>query len=140
MYEAMENKTSPQEQQENIELAPIDRDTEKMIALLDGGSMIAMLCGSEILYAFVGEGQYQCYIHPIGSSEGRCKAFPMEEQTRTMLKNLAENVDQLFEIAYHACMDPMGVMYAAETAIHNFLTFLGRAPEQAGETAADAES
>lgn len=49
----MENKTSPQEQQENIELAPIDRDTEKMIALLDGGSMIAMLCGSEILYAFV---------------------------------------------------------------------------------------
>lgn len=71
---------------------------------------------------------FQTFIHPIGSEEGRHKAWEMNERNRAMLKNLDSTADQLFEIKFGKEMDFMGVMVGAEQGIVNFLHTLGQYP------------
>ena len=73
---------------------------------------------------------YRCFIHPLGAEEGRQKAFPMDEEHRAVIKNLANLADQLFEIQFGPDMHPMGVMVAAEQGIIEFLDLIGQLPAE----------
>lgn len=114
-------------QKEKISIGPLEKNGEKLIAALEKGNMVAILSGMEIMYTLL-RGDYLCYIHPIGSEEGRAKRFPRDTQHRAVVKNLAELADQLFEVEYEKHMDVMSVMATAETAILNFLDSIGQLP------------
>ena len=117
-----------QEQEDRVSLAPLAKDGEKLMACLEAGHMAGILSKSEVLYAFIHQGMYRCFIHPLGAEEGRQKAFPMDEAHRAVIKNLADLADQLFEIRYGPDMHPMGVMVAAEQGIIEFLDMIGQLP------------
>lgn len=89
--------------------------------------MIGLLSKSEVLYVYQNP-NYQCYIHPLAAEEGRCKSFERNEQTRAMIKNLAELADQIFDITFGEDMNYMGVMVAAEQGIIEFLDMTGNLP------------
>lgn len=112
-----------------IRLEPLKKDGEKLMEALGEGHMVAVLSKGEILYAFEDRG-YECYIHPIGSEEGRCKRFEKTEQTRAVIKNLANLADQLFEVTYEKHMHHLGVMASAEQGIVEFLDAIGQMPAE----------
>ena len=114
---------------DQISIAPLAKDGEKLMEALGKGHMVAILSKMEILYAFENK-NYDCYIHPIGSEEGRCKRFEKTEQNRAVIKNLANLADQLFEITYEKHMHQMGVMASAEQGIVEFLDAIGQSPAQ----------
>ena len=116
------------EQQDKVSLAPLAKDGDKLMACLEAGHMAGILSKNEVLYAFIYQGMYRCFIHPLGAEEGRQKAFPMDEAHRAVIKNLAGLADQLFEIQYGPDMHPMGVMVAAEQGIIEFLDMIGQLP------------
>lgn len=115
--------------EERIRLAPLKKDGEKLMEALEQGHMVAILSKGEILYAFAGR-NYECYIHPIGSEEGRCKRFEKTEQNRAVIKNLANLADQLFEVTYEKHMHHLGVMASAEQGIVEFLDSIGQMPAE----------
>lgn len=112
----------------DIQLGPLAKDGEKLIAALEKGNMVAILSKSEVMYTFLRQGAYQCYIHPLDAPEGRCRSFPRDTEHRAVIKNLANLADQLFEVEFQKGMDPMGVMVAAERGIISFLDMIGQLP------------
>ncbi len=127
----MPERTKPQDAHKNdVELGPLGKDGDKLIASIRGGNMVAILSGTEILYTFLYRGQYQCFIHPLDAPDGRHKAFEVNERNTAMIKNLHAAADQLFEIRFGADMDFMGVMVAAEQGIIRFLDTLGTLPAE----------
>lgn len=130
----MADQTQPdkagQEREDKVSLAPLAKDGEKLMACLEAGYMAGILSKNEVLYAFIHQGMYRCFIHPLGAEEGRQKAFPMDEEHRAVIKNLAGLADQLFEIRYGPGMHPMGVMVAAEQGIIEFLDMIGQLPAE----------
>ena len=124
----MEEKNTAKAREEKVEIGPLGKDGEKMMKSIEDGNMIAVLSGNEIMYTFIYRKMYQCFIHPIGSDEGRHKAWSINERNRAMLKNLDSAADQLFEIKFGKEMDFMGVMVSAEQGIVNFLHSLGQYP------------
>ena len=123
----MEKSASHKEPQENISIGPLEKDGEKLIAALEKGHMVAILSQAEIMYTLL-RGDYLCYIHPIGSEEGRAKRLPRTKECRAVVKNLADLADQLFDVEFDKNMDTMGVMVAAENAIVAFLDSIGQLP------------
>lgn len=126
----MDENKMRKEREEKIEIGPLGKDGEKMMKSVEAGNMIAVLSGNEIMYTFIYRNMYQTFIHPIGSEEGRHKAWEINERNRAMLKNLDSAADQLFEIKFGKEMDFMGVMVGAEQGIVNFLNTLGQLPGQ----------
>ena len=126
----MSEETIREEGHENdVSLGPLAKDGEKLLQSLEAGHMVGILSKGEVMYTFIHQGLYRCFIHPLGAEEGRQKAFPMDEQHRAVIKNLANLADQLFEIQYHQGMHPMGVMFAAEQGIVEFLDMIGQLPQ-----------
>lgn len=125
-----ETTKRPDEHKNDVELGPLGKDGDKLIASIRGGNMVAILSGTEIMYTFLYRGQYQCFIHPLDAPEGRHKAFDVDERNTAMIKNLHAAADQLFEIKFGADMDFMGVMVAAEQGIIRFLDTLGTLPAE----------
>lgn len=112
---------------DQISIGPLAKDGDKLLASLEKGNMVAILSGMEIMYTLL-RGDYLCYIHPIGTEEGRAKRLPQNEQCRAVVKNLANLADQLFEVEFDRSMDVMGVMQAAENGIVAFLDSIGQLP------------
>lgn len=121
-----ENHTG-EKRKNQIEIAPLAKDGEKLMEALGSGHMVAILSKGEILYAFEDK-EYLCYIHPIGSEEGRCKRFTKTEPNRAVIKNLANLADQLFDVTYEKHMHHLGVMASAEQGIVEFLDAIGQMP------------
>jgi hypothetical protein len=120
-------KQEPEQEQNSISIGPLAKDGEKLIAALEKGHMVAILSKAEIMYTLL-DGDYLCYIHPIGAEEGRAKRLPRTEECRAVVKNLANLADQLFEVEFTPDMDVMGVMQAAENGIVEFLDSIGQLP------------
>jgi len=114
--------------EEKVEIGPLEKNGDKVIASIDAGNMIAILSGSEVMYVFVNRNEYQCLIHPLDAEEGRHRSFSRNDRNRAMLKNLDSAADQIFEIKFGPQMDFMGVMVAAERGIINFLDSIGQLP------------
>lgn len=123
----MREDPKAKEKRNQIQISPLKKDGEALIGALEQGHMVAVLSKGEILYVFL-EKQFLCYIHPIGSEEGRRKRLPTTEQSRAVIKNLAELADQLFEVEYEAHMHNLGVMASAEQGIVEFLDAIGQMP------------
>ena len=112
----------------DVRIGPLEKKGEKMMRSIEAGKMVGVLSGNEVMYTFIYRNMYECFIHPLAADEGRHKAFEMNEQHRAMIKSLADNCDQLFEIEFGPEMDFMGVMVAAEQGIINFLDSIGQLP------------
>lgn len=127
----MDNSASSRmdDSQEHISIGPLEKDGEKLISALEKGQMVAILSQAEIMYTLL-RGDYLCYIHPIGSEEGRAKRLPRTKECRAVIKNLADLADQLFQVEFDESMDVMGVMVAAENAIVAFLDSIGQLPAE----------
>jgi hypothetical protein len=123
----LKQEQEPKQEQNSISIGPLAKDGEKLIAALEKGRMVAILSKAEIMYTLL-DGDYLCYIHPIGAEEGRAKRLPRTEECRAVVKNLANLADQLFEVEFHPGMDVMGVMQAAENGIVEFLDSIGQLP------------
>ena len=120
-----------QRRQEKIEIAPMtEKDGEKMMKSVEAGNMAAIVSGMEVMYTFIYRRQFQCFIHPFDSEEGRRKSFDVNSRNRAMLKNLDSAADHIFEIKFKKDMDLMGVMVAAEKAIISFLDVTGQLPAE----------
>ncbi|MCD8144488.1 MAG: hypothetical protein LUD79_03980 [Oscillospiraceae bacterium] len=114
----------------DIRLRLLKKDKDKLMLALNSAKMVGILSKMEIMYVFLFRDQYQCFIHPLDAEEGRHKAWPVNEATTAMIKNLTELADQLFEITPKANMDPMGVMVAAERGIIAYLDTTGQLPAE----------
>lgn len=112
----------------DVMIGALEKDGEQMMKLIEEGGMVAILSGMEIMYVFIYNGQYQCFIHEFDAEDGRHKAWEMNERNRAMLKNLPSAADQLFEIKGQPNMHYMGVMIAAERGIIDFLDYIGALP------------
>ena len=113
---------------DEVELSALDKDGEKLLKSIEEGNMGAIVSGLEIMYVFIYRNQYQCFIHPIDSEDGRFRAFDINARNRAMLKNLDAPADQLFEIRFGPDMDFLGVMEAAEMGIVRFMDYIGLLP------------
>lgn len=114
----------------DVMIGALEKDGENMMKIIEEGGMVAILSGMEIMYVFVYNGQYQCFIHKFDAPDGRHKAWEMDERNRAMLKNLPSAADQLFEIKGQPNMHYMGVMVAAERGIIDFLDYIGALPAE----------
>jgi len=101
-----------------------------MMQSVEAGNMAAILSGNEVMYTFIYRNQFQCFIHPFDSEDGRRKSWDINARNRAMLKNLDSTADQIFEIKFKKNMDIMGVMVAAEKAIIRFLDVTGQLPAE----------
>lgn len=130
----------PESGHENdVRIGPLEKKGEKMMRSIEGGKMVGVLSKNEVMYTFIHNNQYQCFIHPLDAPEGRHKAWEITEQNRAVIKNLANLADQLFEIEFAPDMDFMGVMVAAERGIINFLDMVGKLPVDDHDFMAGAE-
>lgn len=128
--EANERSRDTERSHDNdVQLSPLEKDGEKLIAALEEGHMVAILSQLEILYVILDSG-YRCYIHPIGAEEGRAKRLPRTGECRAVVKNLANLADQIFVAKFKKGMDIMGVMEAAENGIVAFLDATGQLPAE----------
>ena len=135
MEEEKKNRNSRQRdrsggRRNDVELAPMKKDGDKLMEALESGKMVAVLSGLEIMYVFILRSQYQCFIHKMDAEEGRRKAWVMSERNTAMLKNLAPVCDALFEIGMKPDMNLMGVMVAAEKGIIAYLDMTGQLPAE----------
>jgi hypothetical protein len=92
--------------------------------------MVAVLSKLEIMYVFIFNNEYQCFIHKMDAEEGRRKSWKIDERNTAMIKNLTSVADQLFEITPRPDMHPMGVMVAAEKGIIAYLDMTGQLPAE----------
>lgn len=114
----------------DVMIGALEKDGEKMMQVIENGGMVAIVSGMEIMYTFVYNNQYQCFIHKFDAPDGRRKGWEINERNRAMLKNLDSAADQLFEITFQPDMNLMGVMVAAERGIINFMDYLGILPAE----------
>ena len=114
----------------DVRIGALEKDGEQMLKVMRDGGMVAVLSGMEVMYTFIRNNQYQCFIHKFDAEEGRFKSWAMDERNTAMLKHLPNAADQLFEIIYQPGMDYMGVMVAAERGIINFLDYIGALPAE----------
>lgn len=119
-----------QEHKNDVMIGALEKDGEKMMQIIENGGMVAIVSGMEVMYTFVYNNQYQCFIHKFDAPDGRRKGWEMNERNRAMLKNLDSAADQLFEITFQPDMNLMGVMVAAERGIINFMDYLGILPAE----------
>ncbi len=120
----------PSDHENDVMIGALEKDGEKMMKVIEGGGMVAVVSGMEVMYTFVYQNQYQCFIHKFDAPDGRRKGWEMNERNRAMLKNLDSAADQLFEITFQPGMNLMGVMVAAERGIINFMDYLGILPAE----------
>ncbi len=109
-----------------LRLMPMDGD--RLIRALGNAKMVGILSGSEVMYVFVFQNQYQCFIHKLDAEDGRRRGFPINERNTAMIKNLTSAADKLFEITPKPDMHPLGVMAAAERGIISYLDMTGQLP------------
>ena len=114
----------------DVMIGALEKDGEKMMQVIENGGMVAIVSGMEVMYTFVYNNQYQCFIHKFDAPDGRRKGWEINERNRAMLKNLDSAADQLFEITFQPDMNLMGVMVAAERGIINFMDYLGILPAE----------
>ena len=114
----------------DIQLSPMEKDGEKFLEILSKGEMGAVVSGMEIMYVFVFQDAYQCFIHKMDAEEGRRKSWPLNERNTAMMKNLPAAADHMFEIVPKPDMHPMGVMVAAEKGIISYLDVTGQLPAE----------
>ena len=114
----------------DVMIGALEKDGEKMMQVIENGGMVAIVSGMEIMYTFVYNNQYQCFIHKFDAPDGRRKGWEINERNRAMLKNLDSAADQLCEITFQPDMNLMGVMVAAERGIINFMDYLGILPAE----------
>ncbi len=117
-----------QKHENDVRIGALEKDGDQLLKVLDEGGMVAIVSGMEIMYVFIRNNQYQCFIHELNGEEGRYKAWDINERNRAMLSNLDSAADQLFEIRYRPEMNYMGVMVAAERGIVNFMDYIGALP------------
>ena len=116
--------------QNDIQLTLLEKDGDKLMEALNAGHMVAVLSGMEIMYVFVFQKAYQCFIHKMDAEEGRRKSWNVNARNTAMMKNLTSLADQLFEIIPKPEMHPMGVMVAAERGIISYLDMTGQLPAE----------
>lgn len=114
----------------DVELRPLEKDGGMLLEALEGGKIVAVQSGMEIMYVLVIRHNFQCFIHKMDAEDGRQKAFPVNERNRAMFKNLASLADGLFEITPKDHMNPMGAMVAAERGIIAYLDATGQLPAE----------
>lgn len=130
-----ENKTDKKRRERgnhenDVRLRLMDKDGERLLRALENGKMVGILSGMEVMYVFRFRERYLCFIHKFDAEEGRKKAFPADEHSTAMLKNLPAAADALFEITPKPDMDPLGVMAAAERGIISYLDMTGQLPAE----------
>jgi hypothetical protein len=113
-----------------LEIGPLGKDKGKIVKSLEEGNMVAVLSGMEIMYIFLLNKQYHCFIHKMDAEEGRRKSYPVNERNTAMLDGLHSAADALFEVVYEEDMDKMGVMVTAEKAIIGYLDMTGNLPAE----------
>ena len=118
------------EHENDVRIGALEKDGDQLMKTLEGGDMVAILSGMEIMYVFIYNNQYQCFIHKMDAEDGRFRSFDMDERNTAMLKNLPSAADQLFEIKAKPGMHYMGVMVAAESGIIRFLDYIGALPAE----------
>ena len=128
--DGIDPKTWEQGHENDVRIGAIEKDGDQLMKVLEDGGMVAVLSGMEIMYTFIYNNQYQCFIHKFDAEDGRRKSWEMNERNRAMLKNLPSAADQLFEIKFKPDMNLMGVMVAAERGIINFLDYIGALPAE----------
>lgn len=114
----------------DVRLRLMEMDGDKLMTALNNAKMVGVLSGMEVMYVFVFQNQYLCFIHKLDAEEGRYKAWPVNERNTAMMKNLTAAADKLFEITPKPEMDPMGVMVAAERGIISYLDATGQLPAE----------
>ena len=114
----------------DIQLSPMEKDGQRFLEILSKGEMGAVVSGMEIMYVFVFNDAYQCFIHKMDDDEGRRKSWPINERNTAMMKNLPSAADHMFEIVPKPDMHPMGVMVAAEKGIISYLDVTGQLPAE----------
>jgi hypothetical protein len=114
----------------DVQLKLLEKDGEKLIEALNSAKMVAVLSKLEIMYVFIFNHEYQCFIHKMDAEEGRRKSWKIDERNTAMIKNLTAVADQLFEITPKPDMHPMGVMVAAEKGIIAYLDVTGQLPAE----------
>jgi hypothetical protein len=123
-------RTQRQNHDQDVRLRLMAKDGDKIMLALNCNKMVGVLSEHEVMYMFIARDAYRCFIHPLDAEEGRYKAWPVNEKNTAMLKNLAKEADQLFEITPKQNMDPMGVMVAAEKGIIAYLDATGQLPAE----------
>ena len=91
---------------------------------------LAIMSVPMLLYVFLFNNAYQCFIHKMDAEEGRRKSWPINERNTAMMKNLPAAADHMFEIVPKPEMHPMGVMVAAEKGIISYLDITGQLPAE----------
>ena len=114
----------------DVRLRLMEKDGDRLLRALQNGKMVGVLSKMEVMYVFLFQGQYLCFIHKFDAEEGRQKAWPANERNTAMMKNLPAMADQLFEITPKPDMHPMGVMVAAERGILSYLEMTGQMPAE----------
>ena len=126
----MAEKKPRRRRKDDIELGPLGKEKGKISGSLDAGNMVAVVSGMEVMYVFLHQKQYFCFIHPFDSEEGRKKAWAVNERNTAMLDNLYSAADHLFEIRFQQGMDYLGIMVAAEKGIIAYLDMTGQLPAE----------
>lgn len=125
----MQREKNEEAHANDVQLNLLEKDGDKLLAALEEGYMAAILSEMEIMYIFLDSG-FRCYIHPIGSEEGRAKRLPYSPECRSVVKNLANLADHMFKAKPQKGMDVMGIMQAAENGILSFLSATGQMPAE----------
>ncbi len=124
-------RANPDDGHENdVRIGAVEKNSDDMMKVIEDGNMLAILSGLEIMYVFIYNGQYQTFIHKFDAEDGRFKSWDVNEKHTAMIKNLSKAADQLFEIVAKPGMHYMGVMFAAEKGIINFLDYIGALPAE----------
>lgn len=121
-------RTDRNNHENDVQLTLMKKDGEALLKALSSAKMAAILSGQEIMYVFLFQNEYQCFIHKLDAEEGRRKGWPVNERNTAMIKNLPAAADMLFEITPKPTMHPMGVMVAAERGIISYLDATGQLP------------
>ncbi|MDR2355015.1 MAG: hypothetical protein LBE16_02350 [Clostridiales Family XIII bacterium] len=102
---------------ENIDLKPLARDGDALLAALDRGEMAVLRSEEHFLYILASNECFRFFSHTAGAASGGKKSFPIDEKHRAVVKKLANTADALYAIGFDADMDIFGVMASAEEAV-----------------------
>lgn len=123
-------RTKKRSNEDKIRMSLLDKEKANIIDSVEGGNMIAILSGFEIMYVVLYRNEYRCFIHKFDAEEGRQKSFDRSARNRAMINNLNSAADQVFEVGFNKDMDFMGVMVTAEKAIISYLDMTGQLPAE----------
>ena len=123
-------RTTKRSNEDKVRLSFLDKEKANLIDSVEGGNMVAVMSGMEVMYVFLHDNMYHCVIHKFDAEEGRQKAFERTARNRAMLNNLNSAADHIFEIGYQKDMDRLGVMVAAEKGIISYLDMTGQLPAE----------